>query len=186
MHSSIHTPITRIALTTPSREPTSCQDNLKTVTTSVPSSSSVIYTLVSERINSSYTSGSNSEFRENNNEHQLDSPVVSNQCGKRIESKLEEDGSVQISSNPHILSNGHAISTSEPPQLTRRGEPDEDTSLTSYLHFLMIGVPIIVASILVCCVGLCWWNRRKMRKRGQEIPLDSVPPQAENENWPIR
>jgi hypothetical protein len=144
------------------------------------------------------------------------SPVVSNPCGKWLEGKSEDDGRgtdpdratkasdrtlvvhqawaitwrtserATLSPNPHTLSSGQMMSTSEPPRPVKRGEPDSDSSWTPYLHFLMIGVPIIVGLILICCFGLCWWNRRKMRKRGQEIALDSVPPQAGNENWSAR
>lgn len=57
MYSSINTPSSRIALTTPSREPTSCQKNFKIITTPVPGSFSVISTLVSKPTESCYPSG---------------------------------------------------------------------------------------------------------------------------------
>ncbi|KAH7246610.1 hypothetical protein BKA59DRAFT_528509 [Fusarium tricinctum] len=215
MHSSTNTPSTRVALTTAYREPTSCQNNFKTITTSGPGSSQVISILVSEPINSCYPSGSGYHFRDNKN-HRLASPIVSNQCEQWTESKPGDDGSVTDtdrttkapdrtllvyqaspttwstsesvtnSSNPHTLSNGQTMPRSGPPQLVKRGEPDSNPRWRPWINFLMIGIPIIVASILICCFGLCWWNRRKMRKRGQEIPLDSVPPHAGNENWSTR
>jgi len=68
----------------------------------------------------------------------------------------------------------------EPTLLVARatsGEEVNDTPFnTSYTNFLMIGIPIIVGAILITCVGLCVWNRRKMRrKRAQEVAVAMEP-----------
>jgi cytochrome bd-type quinol oxidase subunit 1 len=68
----------------------------------------------------------------------------------------------------------------EPAHLVARATPGasvNDTPFnTSYVNFLMIGIPIIVGAILTTCVGLYVWNRRKMRrKRAQEVVVAMQP-----------
>lgn len=53
---------------------------------------------------------------------------------------------------------------------------DESGWTPALLNFFMIGIPIIVGAILITCVGLCVWNRRKMRrKRAQEVAVAMQP-----------
>ena len=41
---------------------------------------------------------------------------------------------------------------------------------------LGIGIGVAVGVIFMCCFGLCWWNRRKMRRqRAQEVAVAMQP-----------
>ena len=68
----------------------------------------------------------------------------------------------------------------EPTRLVARAtsgaKVNEGPFTTSFVNFLMIGIPIIVGAIFLTCIGLCVWNRRKMRrKRAQEVALAMQP-----------
>jgi hypothetical protein len=88
---------------------------------------------------------------------------------------------------PPSLSSGQTIATWEAPQpvtsqaLFARGINDTPFQ-QPYLNLLMIGLPIIFRALFTCLFCMCYWNRRKMRKRGQEVRLDSLPPQASDGN----
>jgi hypothetical protein len=44
-------------------------------------------------------------------------------------------------------------------------------SMTAYAYFLMIGVPLIVASILTCCFMACFCRRRQEKKDRQALAI---------------
>jgi hypothetical protein len=90
-----------------------------------------------------------------------------------------------LSPNPPTLSSGQTIPTWEASQavtnqaLFARENTVHDGPLQDpWISFLMIGLPIIFGCLFTCLFCMCFWNRRKMRKRGQEIQLDSVPARA--------
>lgn len=90
-----------------------------------------------------------------------------------------------LSPKPPTMSSGQTIPTWEAFQavtsqaLFARENPVNDTPFNdTYVYFLMIGLPIIFGCLFTCLFCMCFWNRRKMRKRGQEIQLDSVPARA--------
>ncbi|UZP39393.1 hypothetical protein NXS19_007209 [Fusarium pseudograminearum] len=61
---------------------------------------------------------------------------------------------------------------------------NEGPGTTTEINFLMIGLPIIFGALFICLFCMCFWNRRKMRKRGQEVPLESLPPRSSHGSPP--
>lgn len=92
-----------------------------------------------------------------------------------------------FSSKPPVLNSGQTIPGREAPQpvpseaLFAR-EINDTPFQQPYLNIMMIGLPVIFGALFICLFCMCYWNRRKMRKRGQEVPLDSLPLQARDEN----
>lgn len=73
------------------------------------------------------------------------------------------------------------------PRETPVYEVDHGSFPLWFSDFLVIGLPIITVSIFTCCIGLCVWNRRKMRrKRGQEVALQALPAKGGDESLPTK
>lgn len=73
------------------------------------------------------------------------------------------------------------METSQPAASQTSYEQDHGSFSASDARFLFIGIPVIVGVILIGCFTLCWWNRRKMRRRrGQEVAMDLLPDQSGN------
>ncbi|KAH6959266.1 hypothetical protein DER45DRAFT_594702 [Fusarium avenaceum] len=90
-----------------------------------------------------------------------------------------------LSPKPPSLSSGQTIQTWEASQavtsqalFARENEGHYSPLQDPWISFLMIGLPIILVCFFTCLYCMCFWNRRKMRKRGQEIQLDSMPARA--------